>query len=275
MHDVWNNEIVKNINRKLKEIDESLSIGRASGTSDKIYSVGFSIPLKGNANLIKKIERLGFYRERKEKRHDSFYQIMTYDIHYDKYAIYQGTFGLYAMLYIDNIFDFKRHGVLGNPYTIEFPIVVNKNGGHHTFHEKYEKNFLEIKEVLEDEEPLTREEMFPKNNDNFFYGWIDRMGNTYSCSFESHASAAEAICEEQNIKNIYPERALEELGWLKISRKAPYTPDNINSRTVYLSTTNLRLTKPQIEKIYELGLEKDRNISWLLEEDFEEDFEKG
>lgn len=260
--------IVQEINKKIKKIDPDLEISMVSsyGDEDKIRSVGVILFLKGNSDVIKALKRMGFQETQREKRNGSFIQRMEMSIHYDKYAIYQGEIGKYSMLYIDNIHDFKRHGVLGNPYDIEFPIVVNRNGGRHTFDLEYEKGFLEIKEVLEDEEPLTREEMFPKNSDNFVYGWIDRDGNTYACSFEGHYRAAEYLCKEKGMKVYNEERALEEAGWIKISRKAPYTSDNKNSRCIYFNSWECRATQAQIDTLYDLGLDQDRHFQYLLQE---------
>lgn len=264
--DIFDIPLVKQTNEKLKQVDESLKVSKVSHCEDKIMSMGVIFPLKGNANLIKSLKRLGFEETFKEKRNGAFMQRMEFYIHYDKYAIYQGDVGKYAMLYIDNIHDFKRHGLLGNPYDVEFPIVVNRSGGRHTFDEKYEEGFIEIKEVLEDEEPLTREEMFPKNSESFVYGWIDREGNTYACSFEGHLRAAEYLCQEKGIKGYNEERALEEAGWIKISRKAPYTPDNVGSRYIYFNSWECRATQKQIDTLYDLGLEDDIHFKYMLQE---------
>lgn len=268
----FNHPIVKEMDVKIKQIDESLSISSISSCEGKIRSVGCFLPLKGNADIIKRLKRIGFIEHYREKRGDSFYQKMECHINYDKYAIYQGPIGKYSMLYIDNIFDFKRHGILGNPYNIDFPIVVNRNGGRHTFDKKYEKGFLYIKEVLEDEEPLTREEMFPKNSKDFVYGWIDREGNTYACSFENHYRAAEYLCLEKGINSYNEERTLEEAGWIKISRKAPYTPENEGSQNIYIDH-NIKITQAQINTLYDLGLDNDRTFKYLLKY-FEEEFER-
>lgn len=265
MSDHWNDPIIIKENKKLQELNPELSISQIVSNNSKICGVGLSIPVKGNAELLRKLDRLGYKPDYREKRGNSFYQIVKKSIWYDKYAIYQRKYGLYAKLYIDNFIDYHRHHIFGQP---DFPMVINKVGGYCSFSDK-DESFLYIKEVLAGEEPLTREEMFPKNNDNFWYGWIDPQGNTYSCSFENHYDASEAICEELKFGSFRPERTLEEKGWLKVSRKAPYTPENINSRTIYSST--FRLTKAQIDKIYELGLDNDQNIAWLLNECFDRD----
>lgn len=264
--DIFENPLVQQMNERLSKISPSLKISKVSHCEDKIMSVGVLFPLKGNANLMKSLKKLGFEETFKEKSNGAFMQRMEFYIHYDKYAIYQGDVGKYAMLYIDNVHDFKRHGLFGSPYDVEFPIVVNSRGGRHTFRKEYEEGFLKIKEVGENEEPLTREEMFPKNSDSFLYGWIDREGNTYACSFEGHFRAAEALCQEKGIKCYNDERALEEAGWIKISRKAPYTPDNVGSRCIYFNLWECRATQAQIDKLYDLGLEDDMCFKHMLQE---------
>lgn len=262
--DIWNDEIVINLNKKLKEIDENLSIGVISFSEDKIHSVGITIQVKGNANLIKKLEILGFEKTFREKGvNNKFYQKMTYNIHYDKYAIYKTEYGLRASLYIDNYPDFKRNRIFGNP---DFPMIVNRVGGHTSFILEYEeqRGFIGFKEVLEGKEPLTREEMFPKNSEKFLYGWIDLQGNTYTCSFENHHISAESICKELGFSSYNSEKELEKRGWIKVSRKAPYTNENRNSRTVY--SAKLKFTKDQIKTIYKEKLDADKYVRWMLEE---------
>lgn len=84
-----------------------------------------------------------------------------------KYAVYKGSVGLYAKEYFDKIDPelFTDRGVLGWQRIKEedLPIVVNSSGGRCSFY-PVEDNFVEIIEVEEDEEPLTREQCFPKNS---------------------------------------------------------------------------------------------------------------
>lgn len=112
-------------------------------------------------------------------------------------------------------------------------------------------------ELPKDEEPLTREQMYPKNSELFKYGWIDRAGNTYTCSFEGHSSAAEAICKELGIKCYNAERELEKLGYVKMSRPAPYNLDNYGKVCPYYcmsdSEVGRYISKRQYEKLCELG----------------------
>lgn len=272
---VFEDKIVVEMNKKLKQIDENLSIGCVSSCEDRVVSLGLSIVLKGNKDKIKQLEKLGFKKKYKEKVYNSylgkfgnekgyFVQKMEKPIHYDKYAIYKTPFGLRYSLYIDNYQDFKRNYILGSPH---FPMIVNKRGGHCYFDEEIEKKngFLYFKVVLENESPLTREEMFPKNSDKFFYGWIDPIGNTYTCSFENHYDCASEICEELNFEGYNPEKTLEDKGWLRISRPVPYNYENLNKRTIY--STKFEFTKKQVDIIYDLNLQDDDNVKWILKKD--------
>ena len=113
-----------------------------------------------------------------------------------KYAIYSTSYGGYSYRrYIDNLEECTD--IIGG-WLIEqedLPIIVNYVGGHCSF-DPNESNFVKIVECNGDEEPLTREEMYPKNSDKFEYGWIDCDGNTYACGYEGHCRSAEYICEE-------------------------------------------------------------------------------
>ena len=264
MNDVFKSKLVVDMNNRLEKIYEGLHINSVSSCDGDITSIGVTIPVKGNSEIIKKLEKIGFNQKYKEKTPKGFVVRMDYPIYYDTYAIFQKEYGLTSYLYIDNINDFKRLGIFGNP---DFPMLVNRAGGHCSFDEEYDRQrgFLYLKKVPEGEEPLTREERYPKNSEKFFYGWISPAGDTYTCSFEGHYNCAEAICEELGYTGYNSESILEEKGWLKVSREAPYTPDNINSRVIY--TTQTKLTKKQKEIIYEQKLDNDWRIKWLLEDE--------
>ena len=64
---VFEDKIVVEMNKKLKQIDENLSIGCISSCEDRIVSLGLSIVLKGNKDKIKQLEKLGFKKLYKEK----------------------------------------------------------------------------------------------------------------------------------------------------------------------------------------------------------------
>lgn len=130
-----------------------------------------------------------------------------------KYAIYKGIVGLYAKEYFDKIDPelFERRGVLGW-YNITpdcLPIVVNSVGGRCSFY-PVEDNFVEIIEVDENQEPLAREQQFPKNSPEFYFGWISPDGDTYNSGFEGHSRCADLLCKEMGIETYSGERYLEE-----------------------------------------------------------------
>ncbi len=187
-----------------------------------------------------------------------------------KYAIYQGKVGLYAKEYFDKIDPelFNDRGVLGwNRIKEEdLPIVVNNAGGRCSFY-PVEDNFKEIIEVEEDQEPLTREQCFPKNSPEFEYGWISPEGDTYNTGFEGHYRAAIMICAELGYRGYLEENQLEEKGWIKISRDIPYTFETLHKRRIYAS--DCKLTKKQADTLVDLGFSSNDDFKALLE--FNED----
>lgn len=182
-----------------------------------------------------------------------------------KYAIYKGKVGLYAKEYFDKIDPemFVNRSVLGwrhiNPE--DLPVVVNSVGGRCSFY-PIEDNFVEIIEVEEDEEPLTREQRFPKNSAEFEFGWISPDGDTYNTGFEGHYEAAVMLCKEYGYSHYSPERQLEERGWLKIMREAPYTPDNWRKK---IYAEGLKITKKQADTLIDLGYSSDEEFKELVE----------
>lgn len=259
------NPLVQREQKKLEQMAPELTISSVIGTEDKVSNIGVIFPLKGNKELIYKLRRIGWYCAYRSKRNGSFYQIMRKDFRYQKYAIYRSEFGLYVKDYFDNIYAVREAGL---HYIKEdsLPVTVNRAGGYTSFIMEYElKNgFIELIELPEDEEPLTREQMYPKNSDKFKYGWIDRAGNTYTCSFEGHYRAAEAICKELGINSYNPESELEKQGYIRISRPAPYTPENRDHTCPYFcsyaSTVGEYISTKQYEKLCELGFGEDRYV---------------
>lgn len=178
-----------------------------------------------------------------------------------KYAIYRGDVGLYAKEYIDTLEGCQD--LLGARYIKpqDLPIVVNSAGGRCSFY-PVEDNFLKIVEVEEDEEPLTREECFPKNSPEFGFGWISPEGDTFNTGFEGHYRSAVMLCEEYGYNSYFAERTLEEKGWVKIMREAPYTPDNWR-KIIYAE--GLRITKKQADALVDLGYSSDEEFKFLVE----------
>lgn len=183
-----------------------------------------------------------------------------------KYAIYKGTVGLYAKEFFDKIDPelFEARGVLGwyNIKEENLPIVVNSSGGRCPFY-PLEDNFVEIIEMDEDDEPLTREQCFPKNSPEFEFGWISPEGDTYNTGFEGHYQAAVMICAEFGYKSHLEELQLEEKGWIRISRDVPYTYETLHKQHIYSS--GLRMTKKQADTLIDLGFSADENFKVLLE----------
>lgn len=303
-HENWfESDIAKKANEELAEIvsklkDTSflrheedgspcLSVSHMSGSEGKIHQVGVKFKEKGSAELRRALERKGWKKSRREAAGTGLYSwyrdepkeyYLSYekDIHYVKYAIYQGKVGKYALEYIDSLYDERLKYTLGGSLVREenLPIVVNRVGGRHHFDPQYETGFLEVVELLEGEEPLTRQERFPKNSDKFVYGYIAPNGDTYACSFEQHIECAEAIAAELGLKGgNFAEQILEKNGFIKVSRPAPYTPDNMNKRTVYASYEALKnLTEAQINVIVETGIyDEDRNTREMIDMFYKQD----
>ncbi|MCC8157257.1 MAG: hypothetical protein LIO54_08280 [Oscillospiraceae bacterium] len=179
-----------------------------------------------------------------------------------KWAIYKNKVGLYAKEYIDTLEGCKD--LLGGYLITEdrLPIVVNNAGGRCSFY-PVENNFVEIVEAEDGKEPLTREQCFPKNSDEFLYGWISPSGDTYNTDFEGHYRAAVMICNELYGKEFRPESKLEETGWIKISRPAPYTPENYGKTAIY--SKDLMMTKAQADTLVDLGFSNDENFRFMME----------
>lgn len=183
-----------------------------------------------------------------------------------KYAIYKSSVGLYAKEYFDKINPelFNARGVLGWRKIKEedLPIVVNNAGGRCSFY-PVEDNFVEIIEAEEDEEPLTREQCFPKNSPEFEFGWISPEGDTYNTGFEGHYRAAVMICAELGYRGYLEELQLEEKGWIKISRCVPYTYETLHKQHIY--THDFRMTKKQADTLIDLGFSSDEDFKFMLE----------
>lgn len=165
-----------------------------------------------------------------------------------KYAIYKNKIGLRAVEYADT-----KEAIKDLPYIKEsyLPVIINRAGGYTSFNQEYEKKhgFIEIIEVKEDEEPLTREQRYPKNAKEFEYGWISPDGDSYNTGHEGHLRAAEAICEELEFNSYHGERTLEEKGWIKVTGS---WENGVLKKAIYVE--DLYITKQQADKLYDLGL---------------------
>lgn len=165
-----------------------------------------------------------------------------------KYAIYKNKIGLRAVEYADT-----KEAIKGLPYIKEecLPVIINRVGGYTSFNLEYEKEngFLEIIEVSENEEPLTREQMYPKNSPDFDCGWINPEGDTFHTGPEGHLASAEVICRELGVSTYQEERYLEEQGWVKVTRS---WIDGKHDKRVYAE--KFRITKRQADTLFDLGL---------------------
>ncbi len=189
---------------------------------------------------------------------------MTRNNNMKKWAIYKTEYGLYARRYIDTVRDLKTTHLYGIVKPQFLPITLNRGLGYSSFNLEYEQKNCFIKIVKSEEYPLKRNDMFPKNSELFFYGWIDTEGNTYTCGFEDHSYAAEFLCEELGITNSNAEKQLEQMGWIKISRDVPYTPDNLKSQVPYATTQTI--TQAQYKTLCDIGLDNHWLVeSWFLE----------
>lgn len=187
-----------------------------------------------------------------------------------KYAIYRNDVGLYAKEYFDKIDPdlFYKRGVLGWQMikAKDLPIVVNNSGGRCSF-DPTDERFAGIVEVDEDQEPLTREQCFPKNSSDFEFGWVSPEGDTYNTGFQGHYRAAVMICKELGYRGYLEEIELEEKGWIKIAREAPYTYENMHKQHIYVK--DLKMTKKQADTLIDLGFSAADDFKLLVE--FNED----
>jgi hypothetical protein len=111
------------------------------------------------------------------------------------------------------------------------PICMNKMGGYHTF---YKSECIAI--IESDTWPTlsSHYDIFKGliNSKKFNYGWIDHLGNTYSCCYMEHASLASELVT-MNYKIEYtnsvliqnninaPDDFLLKKGWIKVLNGKP------------------------------------------------------
>ena len=165
-----------------------------------------------------------------------------------KFAIYKNKVGLRAVEYADTPEAICRFPYIKEEY---LPVIINSVGGYTPFDMEIEKEngFQEFIETLEDGEPLTREQRYPKNSDEFEYGWISPEGDTYNTGFEGHFDAAEAICEEMGLQAYMAENTLEDNGWVKVTAG---WESGIFKKSVFVK--DLSITKKQADALFDLGL---------------------
>lgn len=149
-----------------------------------------------------------------------------------KYCIYKKPWGdIEAWEYIDDLDEalsywYVRHAI--EKYGVEdtMPICMNKCGGYHSF---YEPECIAIIESDTWPSLSSHYDLFKGiiNSKNFNYGWIDPLGNTYSCQYMAHAALAQELVV-MNYKIEYsksslvkekinaPDDFLLHKGWIKV-----------------------------------------------------------
>jgi hypothetical protein len=177
-----------------------------------------------------------------------------------KYCIYKKPWGdIEAWEYIDDVEEaqsywYVRHAI--DKYGVEgtLPICMNKNGGYHTVNKE------EVIAIIESDtwpSIASHRELFKDivNNDKFNYGWIDTLGNTYSCRYMQHASLASDLVAMQ-YPNEYTKKVVEDhinapddfllyKGWIKVLSGNPahiyfdkYTSDAALNKLLEVESRN-------------------------------------
>lgn len=95
---------------------------------------------------------------------------------------------------------------------------------------------------------------------NSKYGFISPDGKYFHCDYQGHSSLAHDICFGQFETN-NPEKYLEEHGWCKIYNAMD------RKYAVYVGGKHV-LTKEQMNKLTELGLDEAKDISKMMVKDW-------
>ena len=148
-----------------------------------------------------------------------------------KYCIYRKPWGdIEAWEYIDDLDEAMSYWYVRmaiDKYGVEdiLPICMNKMGGYHTVNKE------EVIAIIESDtwpSLSSHYDLFKGiiNNEKFNYGWIDHLGNTYSCRYMGHASlASELVTMNYKVEwtdsivkdNINaPDDFLLNKGWIKV-----------------------------------------------------------
>lgn len=72
-----NQEMIDEENRKLKEIDSDYRIGSVSLDGNKVICISITVPIKGNAEKIKRLEADGWERTFRKKSRDIYGNLLT------------------------------------------------------------------------------------------------------------------------------------------------------------------------------------------------------
>lgn len=177
-----------------------------------------------------------------------------------KYCIYKKPWGdIEAWEYIDDLEEamsywFVRMAIDKYGAESTMPICMNKMGGYHTF---YKPDCIAIIESDTWPSIATHRDLFKDmvNNARFNYGWIDPLGNTYSCRYMQHAALAsdlvvmqykEEYTQEAVKNNINaPDDFLLRKGWVKVLNGDPahiyfdeYTTDAALKKLLEIESRN-------------------------------------
>lgn len=154
-----------------------------------------------------------------------------------KYCIYKRSWGdIEAWEYIDDLDEAMEYWYIRmsiDKYGVEgtMPVCMNKCGGYHQF---WEPDCIAIIESDTWPSLSSHYDLFKGiiNRDKFDYGWIDHLGNTYSCQYMGHASLASELVTmnysiewtkyilEENSYNA-PDDFLLNKGWIKVLSGQP------------------------------------------------------
>lgn len=179
-----------------------------------------------------------------------------------KFAVYKSGTGYYYYRYFDDMAQLAGTRLEQIVTEEKLPIVADDRGGYFCFNPN-DYNFSEIIET-DKECPLTLEQMFFRNQDNFKLGWISPDGDTYSCDYTSHAKAAIMIAKKFFPDTKYPERTLGRHGWLKVIDSWNGT-EREHGQFVY--SMKGKLTNRQINKLFDLGLYDNPEVKEMLADD--------
>lgn len=177
-----------------------------------------------------------------------------------KWAIYKTSYGgLRAMEYADTLKACQKYLCGRFVKKEDLPILINSAGGRTSFNPN-DTNFVHIISCKDDVNPLTREQMYPKNSNLFEFGWIDTDGNTYTCAHEGHWGCANAICEEAGYDTYNAELYLEERGWVKVTAS---WDRGIKRKRVFVN--ECFLTKKQADALVDLGLHQIPEVEMYIQ----------
>lgn len=177
-----------------------------------------------------------------------------------KYAIYLSETGYYYHKYYDTLESLTGTKFEGMIKADSLPVVIDEAGGYFSF-EGAKFQFVKLVEC--DGCPLTLEEMYFKNMDNFKLGWMSPEGDTYSCDYTSHTKCAIMLAEKFFPRAKLPERTLGKAGWIKIIDSWDGTQRE-HKQFVYSQTG--KVTKRQADRLFDLGLYGNPEVKELLAE---------